>query len=54
MTSAMLVEEGERRMRSEDRRKELGTARRVRDVRWVRSAATVVEDRRSEKSERSG
>lgn len=56
MTSATLVdeEEKERRMRSEERRKELGTARRVMEVRWKRSAATAVVERRSEKSERSG
>lgn len=54
MTSAMLVDDGERRMRSEERRMELGTARRVREERWERSPATVVVERRSEKSERSG
>lgn len=40
-------------MRSEERRKELGTARRVREVRRERSSATVVVVRREEKSERS-
>ncbi|KAJ0567027.1 hypothetical protein HanIR_Chr06g0280111 [Helianthus annuus] len=53
MTSAML-EGGEGRRREEERRKELGTARRVREERWERAAATVVAERRAEKSERSG
>lgn len=40
--------------RSEERRKALGTARRVREERWVRSAATEVVAKRLVKSERSG
>ncbi|KAK9280582.1 hypothetical protein L1049_014276 [Liquidambar formosana] len=48
--------EGEERwVRSEEeRRKALGTTRRVREERWVRSAATEEEERRLVKSERSG
>lgn len=45
----------ERWVRSEEeRRKRLGTARRVTDDRWVRSSATEVLVKRSLKSERSG
>lgn len=45
----------ERWVRSEEeRRKRLGTARSVRDDRWVRSLATEVVVKRLLKSERSG
>ncbi|GJX68687.1 ALP1-like protein isoform X1 [Tanacetum coccineum] len=54
MTSAMVEDEVRRWVKGEARRTELGTARRVREVRWVMSAATVVVERREEKSERSG
>lgn len=40
--------------RSDDRRKVLGTTRRVREERWVRSAATEVVAKRLAKSEISG
>ena len=54
MTSAMEEDDVRRWVRGEARRTELGTARRVREVRWVMSAATVEVERREEKSERSG
>ncbi|GJS11591.1 hypothetical protein Tco_0368387 [Tanacetum coccineum] len=53
MTSAMVEDEVRRWVKGEARRTELGTARRVREVRWVMSAATVVVERREETSERT-